>query len=154
SRAIWAPAASGIDRQTHWYYERARGSYADDRSAHTSLSKRREWERQNPLQQRFTKTDLAKFELAWMSTPHIVCRGAEKAFLWHAELLDSVGTPVVDPTYFQHLVAKAILFKAAEKAFSKQDLKGYRAQSVAYAVAWLSWQSERRIDLERIWSEQ
>ncbi|MEZ4294645.1 MAG: AIPR family protein [Polyangiaceae bacterium] len=154
SRAVWAPAASGIDRQTHWYYERARGSYADDRSAHTSLPRRREWERQNPPQQKFTKTDLAKFELAWMSMPHVVCLGAEKAFLRHAELLDETGIPVVDSTYFEHLVAKAILFKAAERAFSKQELKGYRAQSVAYTVAWLSWQSGRRIDLHRIWSQQ
>lgn len=33
SRTVWAPAASGLERGTHWYYERARGSYADDRHA-------------------------------------------------------------------------------------------------------------------------
>ena len=156
SRTVWAPAASGIDRQTHWYYERARGSYADDRGSQTSNARRRDWERQNPPKQKFTKTDLAKFELAWLSLPHLVCLGAEKAFLRHAELLDDGGAPaVVDATYFQHLVAKAILFRTAEKAFSNEDdLAGYRAQSVAYAVAWLAQKSEQRIDLNRIWNEQ
>lgn len=155
SRTVWAPAASGIDRQTHWYYERARGSYADDRSSQSSKAKRRDWEKQNPPRQKFTKTDLAKFELTWMSRPHLVCLGAEKAFLRHAEWLDDGGEPVVvEQTYFKHLVAKAILFKAAEIAFTAQELKGYRAQSVAYAVAWLAEESDRRIDLNRIWEQQ
>jgi hypothetical protein len=154
SRNTWAPAPSGVDRQTHWYYERARGSYADDRSAHTKAG-RREWERQNPPQQKFTKTDLAKFELSWMGSSHLVCMGAEKAFLKHAEWLDEEGAPaVVDPAYFRHLVAKAILFRTAEKVFSKQELSGFRAQSVAYAVGWLAESSERRLDLDWIWDHQ
>lgn len=154
SRAIWAPASSGMDRQTHWYYERARGSYADDRPAQ-SLSKRREWERQNPPHQKFTKTDLAKFELIWAGRPHWVCLGSEKAFLRHAEWLADGGEPaVIDQDYFRQLVAKAILVKTAEKIFSAQQLLQFRAQSVAYTVAWFAHASEQRIDLDRIWSQQ
>ena len=155
SRAVWAPAASGIDRQTHWYYERARGSYADDRSRQGTPARQRDWEKQNPREQKFTKTDLAKFELAWVGLPHLVCLGAEKAFLRHAERMDDGAEPaVVDPAYFRHLVAKAKLFKTAEKVFSNMELQGYRAQSVAYAVAWLSEASGQRIDLNRIWDQQ
>jgi hypothetical protein len=155
SRSQWAPAASGIDRQTHWYYERARGSYADDRPPPSSKGKRRDWERQNPAQQKFTKTDLAKFELTWAGSPQFVCLGAEKAFLKYAEWLSEGGEPaVVDHTYFKHLVAKAILFKTTEKIFSAQSLSGFRSNSVAYAVAWIVQKSDRRIDLNRIWDEQ
>ena len=125
SRSVWAPAASGVDRQTHWYYERARGSYADDGAAQGTPARRRERERQNPRKQKFTKTDLAKYELAWMGRPNLVCLGAEKAFLRHAELMADGGEPVVDQVFFKHLVAKARLFRTTEDLFSSQDL--YRA---------------------------
>ncbi len=65
SRTVWAPAMSGLARGTHWYYERARGSYADDRARQGTLTRRQEWQIQNPPDQKFTKTDLAKFEHAW-----------------------------------------------------------------------------------------
>ena len=32
SRTVWAPAIGGLERGTRWYYERARGSYLDDKS--------------------------------------------------------------------------------------------------------------------------
>lgn len=154
SRAVWAPAASGVDRQTHWYYERARGSYADDRGRQGTRSKQQDWEKQNPASQKFTKTDLAKFELTWIGLPHWVCLGAEKAFLKHAEYLAEEGEPPVDVPYFHHLIAKAILFRTTEKIFSQLSLVGYRAQSVAYALAWVAGRSEHRLDLNRIWDQQ
>ncbi|HEX3857062.1 MAG TPA: AIPR family protein [Verrucomicrobiae bacterium] len=36
SRTVWTMPASGMERGTHWYYERARGSYLDDKARHTS----------------------------------------------------------------------------------------------------------------------
>ena len=154
SRTVWAPATSGLERGTRWYYERARGSYADDKARQGTSSRKREWEVQNPPHQKFTKTDLAKFEHAWIGLPHLVCLGAEKNFIKLAERMDDDGEPVVDQNYFKHVVAKAILFRTAEKLFSAQELDGYRANSVAYAVAWLAERSGRRIDLGRIWEDQ
>ena len=154
SRDVWAPATTGLERGTHWYYERARGSYADDKASRTALAKRRDWETQNPPHQKFTKTDLAKFEHSWMGLPYLVCQGAEKNFKAFAETMVEDGEPVVDQDYFKHVVAKAILFRTAEKLFDGLDLDGYRANSVAYAVAWLAEQADRRIDLRRIWEEQ
>lgn len=154
SRSIFAPAASGLQRGTHWYYERARGSYADDKARQGSPGQRRKWEVENPPAQKFTKTDVAKYEHAWLGLPHLVCLGAEKNFNKLAERMEEDGEPLVDVNYFQHLVAKAILFRTAEKVFTAQDLVQWRAQSVAYAVAWLTEKSKRRINLNRIWSEQ
>lgn len=154
SREVWAPAASGLERGTHWYYERARGSYADDKTRQGTPARKKVWEEQNPAAQKFTKTDVAKFEHAWLGRPHLVCMGAEKNFIKFAERMDEDGEPLVDLNYFRHLIAKAILFRSAEKVFSSQDLEGYRANSVAYAVAWLSERSDRRIDLDRIWLDQ
>ncbi len=80
--------------------------------------------------------------------------GAEKNFNKFAERMEDEGEPVVDQNYFKHAVAKAILWRTTEKVFDNLDLDGYRANSVAYTVGWLSEQSAHRIDLDRIWYEQ
>lgn len=154
SRSVWAPAVSGLARGTHWYYERARGSYLDDKARLGTPARQREWETQNPRHQKFTKTDLAKYEHAWLGLPHLVCLGAEKNFVRFAERMEEDGEPEVNLDYFRHAVAKAILWRTAEKLFDSLNLEGYRANSVAYAVAWLAEKSGRRIDLDRIWTEQ
>lgn len=154
SRTVFAPAVSGLQNRTHWYYERARGSYLDDKAAQGTTTRRREWEKVNPPDRKFTKTDMAKYEHAWLGLPHLVCQGAEKNFVKFAEYMESAGQPEVNLDYFRHMVAKAILWRTAEKLFDTLDLDGYRANSVAYAIAWLAEESHRRIDLDRIWQEQ
>ncbi|MEI6398338.1 MAG: AIPR family protein, partial [Pseudomonadota bacterium] len=133
---------------------RARGSYADDKDRQGPPGQRRRWEAENPPAQKFTKTDLAKYEHAWIGLPHFVCLGADKNFNKLAERIEEDGEPLVDVNYFQQLVAKAILFRSTEKIFTSLDLVGFRANSVAYAVALLSKRSNLRIDLNRIWAEQ
>jgi hypothetical protein len=154
SRNKWAPPQGGLERGSLWYYERARGSYLDDKARKGTPAKRREFEEENPPHQKFTKTDLAKFEHAWLGLPHLVCKGAEKNFIEFAQKHDEDGEPMVDLNYFKHLVAKAILFRTTEKLVSALEFGGYRANIVAYTIAWLAEKSGRRIDLETIWSQQ
>lgn len=154
SRIMWAPPRSGLESGTQWYYERARGSYMDDKARQGTPARIKKWAAERPPEQKFTKTDVAKFEHMWACWPHLVCRGAEKNFLEFAQRQDNDGTPLVNGGYFQHLVAKAILWKTAEKLFSTLDLPQYRAQSVAYTLSWLAMKSNHRLDLNRIWQEQ
>jgi hypothetical protein len=154
SRRLWATAASGTERQTHWFYERARGSYLDDKNREETPARLRSFEVINPLRQKFTKTDLAKYENTWDQHPHFVCLGAEKNFIKFTTLLVERGYPVPDEDYFHRLVAKAILFKTAEKLVGDQNYGGYRANIVTYTLAWLSYVTAQRIDLEKIWNEQ
>ena len=154
SRTLWAPATSGLERGTHWYYERARGSYADDKLRQGTKARIRDWEKQNPAVQKFTKTDLAKFEQIWEGLPHIACRGAEKNFIALAQRHEDEGEPMVDAAYFKHLVAKMILFKTTERIVTNQTGGEIRAQVVAYTMAWLAEKSGRRIDLGQIWETQ
>lgn len=154
SRTVWAPAASGLERGSHWYYERARGSYLDDKARQKTATLQKEWVRQNPPQQKFTKTDLAKYEHAWLGLPHLVCRGAEKNFMTFATRLEDDGEPSVDKAFFEDVVARAIIWRSTEKIFDKLDLVGYRAQSVAYSMAWLAEHAQRRLDLRKVWADQ
>ena len=152
SRTVWAPATDGLAKGTHWYYERARGSYSDDK-ARQEPSRRREWEQQNPARKKFTKTDLAKYENAWLGLPQFVCRGAEKNFVKFADRIDDASLQI-DQAFFQHVVARAILWKTAERLFDALGLEGYRSHTVAYAISWIAERSSRRIDLDRIWKDQ
>jgi hypothetical protein len=89
-----------------------------------------------------------------MGLPQLVCLGAEKNFVRFAERMEDDGEQEVNLDFFRNTVAKAILWRTAEKLFDTLDLEGYRANSVAYAVAWLAQKSGHRIDLNRIWNEQ
>ena len=77
SRRIWAPSPTGGLRETHWFYERARGQYANAQ-ANLTPAKQREFLAKNPRSQMFTKTDLAKFEYSMSMRPHIVSLGAQE----------------------------------------------------------------------------
>lgn len=154
SRRLWAPPSTGTQRQTRWYYERARGAYLDDKSREGTPARMRAFDMINPLRQKFTKTDLAKFENTWNQYPHFVCLGAEKNFIKFTELCIDNKHPVVDEDYFHLLVAKAILFKTAEKLVGAQKYGGFRANIVTYSLAWLSHETAQRIDLAKIWTEQ
>lgn len=154
SRTIWAPAAEGMQRQTRWYYERARGQYQDDKSRCGTPAQQRQFEAVHPKSQMFTKTDLAKFENTWNQLPHLVSRGAQKNFWEFTLLLKERGRVTVDEPYFQRLIAKAILFRQAERIIQAQKYGGYRANIVTYTLAWLARKTSQRIDLERVWKEQ
>jgi hypothetical protein len=154
SRLMWSPAASGLERGSHWYYERARGSYLDDKLRQGTPARQREWLVQNPVRQKITKTDLAKYEHAWLGLPHIVCRGAEKNFTEFAKRLEEDGEPEVTRAFFESVVARAIVWRDAEREFDLLGLAGYRSNSVAYAVSWLAEHSGRKIDLGQVWRSQ
>lgn len=154
SRNTWAPAKSGLARGTRWYYERARGSYLDDKARAGTPKQRRRWEEENPLAQKFTKTDVAKLEQTWNQRPHRVSLGAEKNFTdWTLER-QKAGLVEADVAFYQRLVAKALLFRQAERIVSYQNFGGYRANIVTYTLARLSYETNQRVDLDRIWKNQ
>lgn len=154
SRTVWAPSADGTQYQTHWFYERARGQYADEKARRVSLARQREFEREFPASQKFTKTDLAKFEHACEELPHFVSRGAQKNFVEFTDRLGSRIRSEPDVAFFQSVVARAILFTRTEKLVSLQRFGGYRANIVAYTIAYLMHTAPDVVDLSAIWRAQ
>ncbi len=65
SRRIYAPSAEGTLLQSKWFYERARGQYADARAQCATTAQRKKFDLENPRGQLFTKTDVAKFRGVW-----------------------------------------------------------------------------------------
>ncbi len=84
SRRLWAPPVAGALSESKWFYERARGQYADAQSKMTHAG-RKKFQVENPKPRMFTKTDLAKFENVWDEHPKWVNHGAQKNFAKYAE---------------------------------------------------------------------
>ena len=154
SRTTWAPAADGAQKQTRWFYERARGQYQDARASESTPARRKAFSAEHPTRQRFTKTDLAKFENTWDQLPHIVSRGAQKNFSNYMIKMGERDQVIPDQAYFERLVSKAILFRTAERIVQQQGFGGYRANIVTYTISLVSHATSQRIDLGRIWREQ
>lgn len=163
SRRIWAPPRPGSHQMTHWFYERARAQYQTEQMK-LRVSARREFLVQSPKDQVITKTDLAKYENTWLKQPHVVSFGAQKNFVRYAEAVrEQYDKHSVDfnDRWFQHVVARALLFKSTERLVSAASwyTGGYRANIVTYGLARFVKLIEDShpgfiLDLDRIWKVQ
>lgn len=161
SRRIWAPVQLGALRETKWFYERARGQYADAQSKLTQAEKKK-FQAENPKSQMFTKTDLAKFENVWDENPKYVNLGAQKNFTQYAKRIGKEwekSSEHFNELYYRTTIARAIIFRKTEKLVSAQDWYngGYRANIVAYSLALLSHylkEKNKFLDFEDIWKRQ
>lgn len=161
SRRLWAPASKGAQRETKWFYERARGQYADAQ-AKLTLAEQKRFKAENPKPQMLTKTDLAKFENVWDEHPRYVNLGAEKNFARYAARIGKEWDKSSDSfneAYFKRAVARGIIFRATERIVSAQPWynNGYRANIVSYTLAVLSEltrRQEKSLDFQRVWNAQ
>ena len=161
SRRIYAPSPDGTFRQSKWFYERARGQYADAR-ANLTPAQRRKFDLENPRRQLFTKTDLAKFLNVCEQRPHEVSKGAQKNFAAFAQRIGQAWKKSPDDfneAWYRAAIAKAIIFKSTERIVSAQPWYqgGYRANIVAYTIAKIAHDVadlKRAVDFEAIWHRQ
>lgn len=161
SRRINAPSADGTFRQSKWFYERARGQYADARGSLTKAN-RDKFDLEYPRTQFFGKTDLAKFDSVWRLIPQEVSKGAQKIFQHFAGYVDTEwdrNQAQFNDAKYREYIAKAIIFKSTERLVSKATWYegGYRANIVAYGISKLAWEVGKmgyRVDFDRVWKEQ
>ncbi|MFF0266869.1 AIPR family protein [Kribbella sp. NPDC004536] len=153
TRSLWAPATDGSGQETHWFYERARGQYTDELAKARTPARQRQFKKLNPTKQKFTKADLAKFVHSWNQLPYQVSRGAQKNFVAFMLTVDKTP-PRVDVQYCQRVIAMAILFKATDRIAAICGAGSHKSMITTYTVARLTLETDRRIDLDRIWREQ
>lgn len=167
SRFILTPVTPENNIQTCWFFERARGQYKTLRAKEGfTKSRQAAFDLKYPKKQMFTKVELAKFINAWKEVysgktmvvgPHIVVRGNEKNY---ARFI-SYNLPEIkhiDIAYFEDTVAKAILFKAADKRYgtkvSGNQIGEMKQVVVPYTVSLLNIITEGKLDLYKIWRNQ
>lgn len=150
----WCPP----DQETRWFYERARGGYAAARARLGSTKKARQaFDQAQPKEQVFTKTDLAKYLMAWWGLPHIVGRGSQKNFAeFMRQIPDRFGREwQPDDAFLKESIAKAIVFRAAQKVARDEKLaSGGAPVVVAMMVARIGQDFGERLDLGYVWEAQ
>jgi hypothetical protein len=90
-----------------------------------------------PVSRKITKTELAKYLMAWDGRPDVVSLGTQKCFDRFMTGLEAeaAGAPVVpDAAFFKALVAKALVFKAVHKT-ARPLVSAFLANVAAYTVA-------------------
>lgn len=163
SREIFAPHVTGQNTQTQWFYERARGQYKNARIRDgITKAKLKAFDLKNPKNQMFTKEDLAKYintcseiyhEEKLVIGPHIVVRGNQKNY---AQFITHNTDASPDRSYYEIIVAKAILIRNAEKIYGVKpySIGDMRYITVPYTVGLLIFITGSRIDFHKIWKNQ
>jgi hypothetical protein len=152
---VWAPASRHTPRQTRWFYERARGQYQDALGRETTPARKRSFKEMHPTRQKITKVELATYENTWNQRPREVSRGAQKNFGdFMTQIAERPQDWQPDAAWWQAAIAKAIIFRAAERIVGAQSFGGYRRNIVAYALARLAAATDGKLDLPRIFMEQ
>jgi hypothetical protein len=149
SRSIYTPVKGDGSAPTRWYYERARGAYMIDRGNSPGAA----WLRQNPPEQMFTKVDLGKSEVTFWGEPHVVSKGGEKNFVHFMEQITEKN-PKVDEDAFKEVVGRLILVRGMEHVVKGLKQGGYKANVVAYGLAYLYSKYGTRLDFHFIWQKQ
>lgn len=164
SRNIFAPHVPGQTlQQTKWFYERARGQYKNARIKEGfTKAKQKAFDLKNPKNQVFNKEELAKYINAYQEEfdgkklvigPHFVVRGNQKNY---TQFIGFNLEKKIDNIYFEDVVAKAILFRTAEKLYGVKpnSIGDMRYLTVPYSIAYLGFKTEYRLDLFKIWKNQ
>ncbi|OSH02511.1 abortive phage infection AIPR family protein [Bifidobacterium adolescentis] len=138
SQQIFTPMINGAER-THWYYERTRGQYDNEKNRFASATERKRFEKLNPRKQRIKMVDAPKYLVCWDQKPYVASLGAQKCFAIFAkeqsknEHIDEE----LDQEYFEQLVCKRIIFDTLYKRIKQADwYRGaYQANITEYAIA-------------------
>jgi len=152
SQSVWCP-----DGQGRWFYERARGSYNTLLARETTPARLRQLRETVPTSRKITKTDMAKYIMAWEGRPDIVSLGAQKCFgkfMSRLDQADMQGIPIKpDTAYFKAFIAKAIIYSEVHKIV-RPVVSAFLANVTAYTVSLIARTFGERFDLELVWKNQ
>ncbi|MDO9338928.1 MAG: AIPR family protein [Bacteroidales bacterium] len=164
SRNIFAPHVAGqTSQQTKWFYERARGQYKNARVKEGfTKAKQKAFDLKNPKNQMLTKEDLAKYANAYREEvegkkivvgPHWVVKGNQKNY---AQFIGFNLEKKIDSIYYEDIIAKAILFRTAEKLYGVKpnSIGDMRYLTVPYTISFFGYLTDYKLDLYKIWKNQ
>ncbi len=146
---------------TLWYFERVNGQYRESLNKISSASLQRKFKEQNPTNQKFVKSDVAKFINIWEQEPNFVSQGAQKNFIHYTKKINELVKKNEMPSenFYKKLVANAILFKSVDKLFGRKNVDAIgdtnlKSFTVAYTLSFFHFLSSNRLDLWKIYEEQ
>jgi hypothetical protein len=128
---------------TKWFFERIRGDF--NTLLRIYPNQKTQIERNYPKEKRLSKEQVAKYYVAWGSSPFLVRKGGEKVFRDFMDFvqLDHNEKPRnpenLGRAFYEDLIAKAILFKEFEKIYGAgpNAIGQIRSSVVPYALSLL-----------------
>lgn len=163
SRRIFTPKFPGTSFQTRWFFERSRGQY-DQSMMQLSKAKMEVFKRENPMAQKMTKMDIAKYLNSADMRPYDVSWGSDvnaSKFFVRMDEEWKENDSKFNELYFKRLVGKALFFKHIERLISDQDWykarNGYRAQLVTYTFSKIVYEvGKKRLTINYLdfWNKQ
>lgn len=143
-----------------WYFERANGQYRETLNKQTPAGQRK-FKEQNPNENKFVKSDIAKYINLWELEPHYVSQGSQKNFVHYTKKINDLVSKNKMPgeNFYKKLIANAILFKTADKLFGRKNVDAIgdtnlKSFTVAYTVSYLHFLTANRMDLWKIYETQ
>lgn len=150
SRSMYTP-----DQVSKWFYERSRGSYQTEKFKAKTPAQKRKFNTENPVNQKISKEDVAKYFNTWNELPHFVSRGGQKNF---ARFMTDLSKDIkkdwqMPKEEYQNLIAKAILYKKTH-SISRKHSPAYQVNVANYTLALMIHKTAGRINLNNIWISQ
>ena len=146
---------------TIWYFERVNGQYKESLNKLTTPVQQRKFKEQNPTNQKFVKSDIAKFINIWELEPHYVSQGAQKNFIHYTKKINELvkKNKLPGENFYKKLIANAILFKTVDKLFGRKNIDAIgdtnlKSFTVAYTISYFYYLTDNRLDLWKIYEEQ
>ena len=161
SRKKYVIDTNNRNMSTLWYFERVKGQYKESLNKLTTPSQQRKFKEQNPTNQKFVKSDVAKYINIWELEPHYVSQGAQKSFIHYTKKINDLVKKNKFPgdNFYKKLIANAILFKTVDKLFGRKNIDAIgdtnlKSFTVAYTLSYFHYKTENKIDLWKIYEEQ
>lgn len=146
---------------TLWYFERINGQYKESLNKLATPAQQRKFKEQNPTNQKYVKSDVAKYINIWELEPHFVSQGAQKNFIHFVKKINELVKKNKFPgeNFYKKLIANAILFKTADKLFGRKNIDAIgdtnlKSFTVAYTLSYFYHKIDNRLDLWKIYEEQ
>jgi hypothetical protein len=149
------------NKSTIWYFERVNGQYKESLNKLTTPAHQRKFKEQNPTNQKFVKSDVAKYINIWELEPHYVSQGAQKNFIHFTKKINELVKKNKFPgeNFYKKLIANAILFKTVDTLFGRKNIDAIgdtnlKSFTVAYTLSYFYYLTDNRVDLWKIYAEQ
>jgi hypothetical protein len=160
SQTTYAIDPLDYNKQTIWFFERVTGQYREALGKEPTRGRQENFKLKYPINQKITKSEVAKYMNVFRCMPHHVAKGAQKNY---TKYLDDVKIEFKknkpSSVFWEDVVANAILFQTANKLFGRKDVDAIgdtnvRSQTVAYGLSLLHYFTKGKIDFGTIWNKQ
>jgi len=118
-----------------WFYEKSRGELG-------GVKRKNNWtpaqlNTNYPKIRRFQNTELAKYYESWGQMPYKIKKGGESVFFEFIEDLKKYGLNKINKSFYENLIARAILFRDLEKLHGagKNAIGQLRAAVIPYSIS-------------------